>query len=355
MWVMRKALPALVACLACALVAPAAHASSDLRSWMMDDDLLPYSTYQDRAFAMQYMKQSGVDGVRITVSWKFVSGEHNGKPTRRPARLTGKRAENPRSYRRDIWDRFDDIVRLAKAYDMQVLFNVTVPGPVWAHPRAPHSRRFDQPAWKQRSTDFGHFVAAVATRYSGSHRDENHDRGVLPRVTIWSIVNEVNQPANLSPQMDFNKRLHRNIPVAPILYRNLYWSATDALRRTGHGGDSILMGETAPLGGIRNTPRVHLWPKLFLREMFCVAPNGRRYTGRQARARRCDELRRGGPFLVTGFAHHPYTQKSPPTQRDRNPLSINLANLGDLPPMLDRLAATTHLIPNGLPVWLTEQ
>jgi hypothetical protein len=154
--------------------------------------------------------------------------------------------------------------------------------------------------------------------------------------------------------MEFNKKLHRQIPVAPILYRELYYAGTAALRETGHGDDLIMMGETAPLGAVRNTPRVHLWPKLFLREMFCVKRNGRPYTGLEARVRRCSELKRNGPFLVKAFAHHPYSQKSPPGRRDRFADSINMANIGDLPVLLDGLAASTGLIPKDLPIALTE-
>lgn len=350
-----RTLPAaLVACIACGFAAPSAHANASLLSFIMDDDLLLYDTYGARDFAMNYMKRSGADGVRVTVSWKFVSGESQGKPVRQPARLRGKRAENPRSYRSDIWDRFDDIVRLGKAYDLHVLFNVTGPGPVWAHRRAPFSRRFDQPGWKPRSADFGRFVKAVARRYSGTYVDENQNRSALPKVVIWSVFNEGNQPASLSPQLEYNKRVRHNIPVAPILYRNLYYAATDALRATGHKDDLIMMGETAPLGAVRNTPRVHLWPKQFIRELFCVAPNGRRYRGLEAKVRQCDVLRRRGPFLVKAFAHHPYSQKHPPTRRDRFRDSINMANIGELPTFLDRMAATTGLIPKGLPIALTE-
>ena len=165
------------------------------------------------------MRAMGVDGVRVTVSWKFVSGEQSGRPRRRPPRLRGKRAEDPRNYRSDIWDRFDDIVRLAQANGITVLFNPTGPGPVWAQGRAPRSRRFDQPAWKPSPTAFRQFVVALGRRYSGSWVDENQDHSVLPRVVLWSIYNEPNQPASLSPQMEFNKKLHRQIPVAPILYR----------------------------------------------------------------------------------------------------------------------------------------
>lgn len=352
----RTLLAALLACSACTMLAPPApaHASSSLLSFIMDDDLLLYGTYSDRAFAMNYMKRAGADGVRVTVSWKFVSGQSNGRPVKQPARFKGKRAENPRSYRSDIWDRFDDIVRLAKANDMVVLFNVTGPGPVWAQGKAPHSRRFDQPAWKPRAPEFKHFVAAVAKRYAGNWLDENQDRSLLPRVNVWSIYNEVNQPASLSPQMEYNRQVRHQIPVAPILYRNLYYAATDALRQTGHTNDLIMMGETAPLGGVRNTPRVHLWPKQFIREMFCLKPNLQPYRGLEAKVRQCSTLRKRGPFLVKAYAHHPYTQKNPPTRRDRYRDSINMANIAELPAYLDRIADKTKLIPKGLPVALTE-
>jgi hypothetical protein len=335
-------------------VPPGARANNSLLSFMMDDDLLVYNTYGTREFVMGYMKTAGVDGVRVTVPWKFISGEEGGRPTRRPARQTGVRAENPRSYRADIWDRFDDIVRLAKSHGMTVLFNVTGPGPIWAHPKAPYANRFDQTAWKPNVTAFRRFVKAVGRRYSGAWRDENQHRDILPRVNLWSVWNEVNQPASLAPQMAYEPRLRREIPIAPILYRELYYAASGALSETGHASDALLMGETAPLGAIRDTPRVHLWPKQFIRELFCLRPNLRPYTGLEARVRRCDLLRRRGAFRVSGWAHHPYTQQNPPTQRDRFRDSINMANIRDLPVLLDQIAARTRLIPRGLPIALTE-
>ena len=334
----------------CGAGARPARANSTLASMMMDDDALVYTTPSRRAAVLDAMRKLGVQGIRVTVSWKFLAGDL----ARRPARLRGNRAASPAGYSPRLWNDFDHLIEAAYGDGLFVLFNVTGPGPSWAQGRAPLRRRFDQPAWKPNAAAFGQFVQAVATRYSGSYHDENDQHRLLPRVTIWSLYNEPNQPASLAPQMDYSRLLHRQIPMAPILYRELYYAASNALRATGHSGDTILMGETAPLGALRHTPRVHLWPKLFLREMFCVAPNGRPYTGLQARARRCSELQHGGPFLISGFAHHPYMQKSAPGRLDPNPNSINMANVGDLPTLLDQLAATTHLIPAGLPVYLTE-
>jgi hypothetical protein len=334
------------------LSAAPARANPTLLSFMMDDDLLVFDTFGTREFAVRYMKNSGVDGIRVTVPWKFVSGESNGRPRRRPARFTGRRAEDPRSYRADIWDRFDDIVRLGRDHGLVVLFNVTGPGPVWAHPKAPFANRFDQPAWRPNVGDFRRFVKAVGKRYSGGWRDENQHRDVLPKVRLWSIWNEVNQPASLAPQLAFEPRLRRRIPVAPIIYRDLYYAASGALRSVGHADSALFMGETAPLGGFE--PRIRLWPKQFIRELFCLRPDLRPYAGLEARVRRCDVLRRNGPFHVTAWAHHPYTQKNAPTVRDGHRDSINMANIGDLPRLLDAVADRTKLIPRGLPVALTE-
>ncbi len=334
------------------LAAPPARANPNLLSFMMDDDLLIFDTYGTREFAMRYMKNSGADGVRVSVPWKFVSGESEGRPKRRPPRFTGRRAESPRSYRSDIWDRFDDVVRLARDHNMIVLFNVTGPGPVWAHPKAPRANRFDQPAWRPNAVHFRRFVKAVGKRYSGTWRDENQDRQLLPKVRLWSIWNEVNQPASLAPQLAYEPRLRKRIPVAPILYRELYYAASGALREAGHDDSALFMGETAPLGGFE--PRIRLWPKQFIRELFCLRRDLRPYTGLEARVRRCDLLRRNGPFNAAGWAHHPYTQKNGPTVRDRVRDSINMANIGDLPRLLDDVADRTGLILKGLPVALTE-
>jgi hypothetical protein len=114
------------------------------------------------------------------------------------------------------------------------------------------------------------------------------------------------------------------------------------------------MGETAPLGAVVNTPRVHLWPKQFIRELFCLRPNLQPYRGIEAVVRRCGVLRRNGRFLVNAWAHHPYTQRNPPTRRDRFRDSINMANINELPALLDAIAKRTRLIPEGLPIALTE-
>src|SRR5437763_3931331 len=129
---------------------PPARAGTTMQSLMMDDDLLVYNTPEVRASTLDAMRGLGVDGLRVTVSWKFVADDLR----RQPARLRGRRAADPRSYRPDIWDRFDSLLEMAQDRGMTVLFNPTGPGPSWAHPRAPFSHRFDPPASKPKAGAF---------------------------------------------------------------------------------------------------------------------------------------------------------------------------------------------------------
>ncbi|MDQ6914825.1 MAG: hypothetical protein M3155_03325, partial [Actinomycetota bacterium] len=130
--------------------APAVRANASLQSMMMDDDLLVYNTDDVRTYSLELMKRLGVDGLRVTVSWRFLADDLS----RQPARLRGASAADPRSYRAELWDRYDKLLRAAADRGMFVLLNPTGPGPRWAHPRAPFSRRFDQPAWKPNVAAF---------------------------------------------------------------------------------------------------------------------------------------------------------------------------------------------------------
>jgi hypothetical protein len=238
------------------------------------------------------------------------------------------------------------------AHGLSPYLTLTPPGPRWAHATSPE--RLSQPAYRPKVGEFGKFVHAVGLRYSGRYRDENDGRPVLPRVVIWGINNEPNQPRTLTPSAERSPITGRMTPAAPHIYRNLYRAATSALRRTGHAGDTILMGQLAPLGERRLKHRGRMFPAKFIREMFCLDDGLRPYRGAEARARGCQSFAREAPFLVSGFAHHPYMQHHPPGWRDGNRDSINISNIGDLPALLDRVAARTGKIRRGLPVFITE-
>lgn len=339
---MRIALLTVLAAVALGAFAQPAFGAKFMVSVMQDDNQLLYGTAHMREVSLRRMKAIGVDAVRATVLWEAVA------PKRRP-----RDPRDPGDYRASSWDRYDDLVRAAARHGVAVYFDVTFPGPRWAHARAsdPSNRR----TWRPSPREFGRFLHAVGRRYNGQWRDENAGTGLLPRVTWWGIGNEPNQGGWLTPQA---RRIGgRIVPQSPHWYRKLLVAGADALLRTGHGDDLILMGETAPLGVKPQAERRPLRPALFIRELFCLDSRLRKLRGTSARVRGCGDVNRLKvlerlPRLA--FAHHPYTKDLPPTKRDRSPDSLTVANLKALPTLLDRIATRTGLIPQGLPILLTE-
>jgi hypothetical protein len=314
-------------------------------SVMQDDNLLVYGSGAQRDRALDVMSTLGVDAVRATVLWQAVA------PHRKPRRSTA----SPRAYPHNNWNRYDDLVRAAQARGIQVYFSVTGPGPAWAHAKT--RNRANRRTWKPNAKEWGQFMRALGTRYSGEYRDEDGDRGNLPRVEWWGVYNEPNQGGWLTPQSQKIRGLRGNTPMSPVIYRDLLYEGVRALVSTDHQGDVILVGETAPLGASRHDERKPIRPAEFIRELFCLDKRGRRYRGRAARARKCDRVRRLSVLKRlprVAFGHHPYTKDLPPTQRDSHRDSISIANIKDLPTLLDLVARRTRVIKDDMPVYLTE-
>jgi hypothetical protein len=346
--------------------APApANASPTQMSMMMDDNLLLYRSDHVAARALTQMKTMGVDAVRVTVLWRTVAEfayprlrdieKLEGKARSRAVRQRHRfDADDPRTYPRGNWDRYDNLVKAATQRGLRVHFNVTGPGPIWAQRTPPRRLRRLLASYKPKVGAFKQFVKAVGRRFDGTYRDENGVRDVLPRVSMWSLWNEPNQAGWLSPQWE--RRNGRWVPAAPALFRRLVQQGYEGLVATGHRADNdlILLGETAPLGSGRRSERAPMYPKRFLRELMCVRSDGRAYTGRSARLRNCDDFRKKGPLRATGYAHHPYTKNLAPTQRHRAADALTMANISELGGLLDELAATTGHLPAGLPLYMTE-
>ena len=299
---------------------PAAHASPYLISMMMDDDRLLYRGDRTRDLALAQMKAIGVRYVRVTLLWSTVANN--------------SRSHDPAHYPARNWDRYDKLVQHARGLGLGVYFDVTGPGPPWTHGRAPsaHTRT----TWMPKAPEFYTFVRYVGRRYSGRFRNRLRQR--LPRVAMWALWNEPNQGGWLSPQWLHGK------PYSPILYRELYLSGRKALDDSGHRNDFIMAGETAPLGVARHTTTSGMYPKIFVRELFCMDPGNRQG---------CNAFDKFGPLRASAWAHHFYTKKLPPTRRD-GPDSITIANISDLGTLLDSAAATTGHVAKGLPLMSTE-
>jgi hypothetical protein len=328
--------------LGCALLAPAAaQANQNQMSIMMDDDLLVYRSDSVAARALTQMKSIGVDTVRVTVLWKVVAesayatkgelSKLHGKARERARKQRRRfKATDPSTYPTQNWDRYDNLVKAATERGIRVYFNVTGPAPIWGATTPPKNLQSLLGTYKPKAKEFKKFVMAVGKRFSGTYRDENASKSILPRVSMWSLWNEPNQAGWLSPQWENGK------PASPALYRALYQSGYAGLVSTGHRADNdiVLLGETAPLGSDEKTAKSPMRPKEFIRDLFA------------------GDL--GAGLQATGYAHHPYTKNVPPTQRDPNPDSVTMANISELGTLLDQMAAQTGKLTPNLPLFMTE-
>jgi hypothetical protein len=352
---------ALATLLLASICAPAAHAAPDQASIMMDDDQLLYRNNVTQSRTLVTMRSLGADAIRATVLWRTVAegadlsdaeiARLKTEKLRDRARAQRKRfkAGDPRTYPTRNWDRYDNLVKEATQLGMRVYFTITGPGPRYGHRKAPPSQRANAGTFRPIPSQFRAFARAVGKRYSGSYRDENGVRRRLPRVSLWSIWNEPNQPGWLSPQWA------NDVPASPALYRELFYAGREGLEASGHGGDAILLGETAPLGSDKSGPRNGIRPIPFLRELVCVKPDGTQYTGADATARHCEDFDKNGPLKAVGFAHHPYTKKGAPSVAPKTPDEITMGNIASLGPFLDTLSTQSGgKVPSALPIFLTE-
>jgi hypothetical protein len=331
---------------------PPAAPRGALESMLQDDRELIYSRGPTVARTLDELRSLGVDRVRLTILWAAIAPQP--QSTARPA---GFDAADPAAYPASAWAPYDRVLRLARARGIGVDFDLTAPGPRWAMgsgaPLATEANHFNPSA-----AAFGEFARAVGTRYSGVYRPPGA-RAALPRVGYWSIWNEPNQPGWLAPQtvtVDGTPSI-----VAARLDRELIDAGFGALRGTGHGGDTILIGELAPEGDERPGVSRPVAPLPFLRALYCVDRGDQPLTGSAARAAACPAggspvafaTAHPGLFAATGFAHHPYSFFLAPSTSMSDPNFAPLADLSRLEQALDQIFAT-YSVPRQMPIYLTE-
>jgi hypothetical protein len=331
-------LPALA--LAAAVHAPVAVASSNQVSIFQDDaGLLGPSA----ASTLATIKGLGASEVRVSLPWANIA-----TASRQPGSPS-----SAGSYPAANWAPYDAIDRLAAANGVKLEFDVGYPIPKWAQGKGRAQGVGSGVPWKPNAADFGSFVKAVGTRYSGSFDG-------LPAVHLWSIWNEPNYGISLAPESTDGGR----IVVAAGLYRQLIDKAYSGFKGSGHGGDTILFGELAPHGypnpGTENVGA----PLTFLRALYCVGSNGKAVTGSVARGEGCPSrlghsFRSKNPLLFNakGFAAHLYAQGIPPDQtlQPRRPCAEidkkNSADLGAVGTLISLLKKVSH---RTIPIWNTE-
>jgi hypothetical protein len=380
---MKRRPSALLAVLVAALLgaAPAALGSASQESTFQDDNLLVYGKPKAVGETLDTLKGLGVDRIRVSVFWRIVAPAPDSPA--KPDRFDGT---DPAAYPKNAWDRYDTLLSLAAERGIAVNLDITSPAPNWAT-GTPQRTDID-PTYEPSAAEFGAFVRAVATRYSGSYVPPKPaepaadppppppilpplptraagPEGALPRVTSWSVWNEPNQAGWLTPQwVPDPGNAKQWVEAAPRIYRDLVDAAWTALQATGHGHDTILVGETAPKGllALRGTTR-SIDAQRFIRALYCLDDHLQVLRGPRASARGCpvsDQIQQfpaqhPGLFAATGWAHHPYELTFAPNRLPRHRDQwVTIANLNDLGRLLRRIHQRYGQGSPRVPLYLTE-
>jgi hypothetical protein len=317
----------------------------------------PIQLLSTPAPTLDVLRRLGVQNVRVIVRWSSLAPA----PTsRRPPRHFN--ASAPGAYPAAGWAPYDAIIREATARHMGVLFNVSGPAPLWASGKGAPPGGVPG-VWRPSAAQFRLFVHAVGVRYSGSYKPPGSSP--LPRVSFWSVWNEPNLgQANLAPQAVHGSK----VEASSAMYRALLDSAWSSLQASGHGRDTILIGELAPYGqSTGNSPGNfgEMVPMRFVRALYCVGSSLRPLSGSAAAARGCPTTaaaskrfarQNPGLFQASGFAVHPYAsaETAPPNLvLPVGPDFVYLATLGRLTGFLDRVT-TLYGASRRYPLYSTE-
>jgi hypothetical protein len=344
----RKVLAAvgLVVAMTCALPAHALASTTEQTS-LLDDDQLIYVPTQQMLQTIDTLHSLGVDSVKVSLVWQLIAP----KPysNQRPANFD---ATNPADYSPGAWSRWDTLVEAANQLGMHVYFLVIGPAPLWAVPAGNQSAG-QGPAvgWMPNPSEYQQFVQAAGTRYSGTYPDAQGNP--IPRVGQWGIWNEPNERSWMNPWF---KPLphHRQQLLQPSDYRSLVDAGWNGLSASGHGSDTILVGETANRGIMSPVP--------FMRALYCVGSNNRPLRGKSATAFSCPTSGPASGFVSqhpglfkTSYAHHPYGFEAAPNKRDPDKGFITLYNIPSFERTLNRVRGAYGQRPGGgVPLYLTE-
>jgi len=345
----------IAAVLMLAAVPSIASASKTQESTFQDDPLLVYAPPAKMEATLDELKAIGVDRIRVSLFWDVVAPANNAveKPNFDSA--------DPAAYGPNHWERYDRLITAANKRGIAVNLNPTSPLPRWAStatsPR-PDIQSTGPNTYAPNAEEFGKFVSAAGKRYSGTFEG-------LPRVSYWSIYNEPNQGGWLTPQWKADPgNANRMVEASPEIYRSLVKTAYRALMDTGHGTDTILVGETAPKGlQNRKGLTISIDALRFIRNLYCVDDNLQRLKGAAAAVRGCPAsaatfvAENPALFKATGYAHHPYELLLSPTRKPGSKDWVTIANLPTLTKTLTRIYARygqKKQTARGVPLYLTE-
>ena len=258
---------------------PAAASAGPLIGMADDRVLLPGGPAADQAVAA--WAADGVDVVRIFVQWDEVSPSPGAK--KRP----------PGAY---DFSRIDAAVDRVRGAGMEPMLTLTGPGPVWGMQDPSRGSRRYRPS---------------PARYAQFARDAaEHFKGRVHRYILW---NEPNLAFWLQP-----------LSSGPAVYRNLVNAAVPAIRSVDRSAQ-LLVGALAPRAA----------PLSFLRRLGCMDSRYRRI--------RTGACRHFHPITATALAYHPHSVTYAPLQPFPGANDADLASLGRLEAVLDRLRRAGRL------------
>lgn len=301
----------------------------------------------DPSSTLQQLRDLGVGVIRVSLHWDAIA------PAQRTA---GFAADDPAGY--PGWAPYDEIVQDARQDGIVIDFSLGGPAPQWATGSGlPASGGFAG-VWKPSASSFRQFVQAAGTRYSGTYdpalgTSVPGDPNDLPRVSFWEIWNEPNFGGDLAPQAIKGSR----VPASPVMYRSLLDAGWSGLQSTGHGRDTIVIGNLdargqsarpapgAPQGLPGNFGATK--PMQFVRSLYCLDSNYKQLRGGAAAVVGCPtnaagsrRFRSAHPalFRASGFATHPYPVNRPPTEANSaDPDYTEFSNLPRFAAALDRI------------------
>ncbi len=307
---------------------------------MLEDDAVLANPLR----VLQTLRSLGVDRVRQTMAWRALSPDASSAAP--PPRF---RADDPAAYPPTAWLPYDALVEDAHAEGIEVDLILTGAAPAWASASNATPAERSSGTWVPSPRAYGQFVHAVATRYDGSYTPPGK-ASALPRVHFWEIWNEPNWGPSLQPQMALDPlRI-----VSAAEYRGLADAAWGALSRTGHGHDTIVIGNLSPRG-VAVPPNTRLaaavdvsGPQAFTRTLYCVDSAGRPLRGGTAVQAGCPTMAAGSNsfsvahpalFDASGFGVHPYPIGLPPTEADQSAGgdTVEFSQIPRFAGLLDRL------------------
>lgn len=286
----------------------------------------------------QQFRELGATTARIIIPWSQVA------PDSRSFTKPNFDATNPNAYGNVAWAPYDAAVRAGAKYGIGLDFTVTGGAPQWAEGKVPGGWNAFF-AYKPNASEYGKFMTAVGKRYSGTFTPPGFSTP-LPRVHFWAIFNEPNFGEDLGPQALGGSR----VPYAPMLYRKILNAGWNALRATGHGRDTILIGGYAARGfwgGRFPGDFAQTKPLLFIRYLYCVNKNNQQVRGKTAKSWGCPtnkaasrKFRRQNPalFNASGMADHPYPDHGSPVSDGRgDPNWATFPDLGRFASVTDKM------------------